>query len=106
MHEFAQYIGIALLMLLWLYVAIKVAFRYIKSRYGKVRTVNARVVDKHTSESFDKYKGNGKHLRYVVVFDIEGKRKAFYVSEFSYGLYRLNETGMLKYQGNRLIDFR
>lgn len=48
---------------------------------------------------------NGKHIRYVIVFEAEGKTLSFYVSEFSFGGYRKGERGKLTYQGGRLIDF-
>ena len=101
MYEKVQTIGILLLMGLCLFVGIKWLIR----RYGPVKTATAKVVDKHKSEVFDKYAGNGKSVRYVVTFEIAGKRKGFHVSEFSYGGYRKGETGTLKYRGNRIIDF-
>ena len=95
----------ALFMGLWLFAAVKVSIRYAKSRWGKVKTVKAKVVSKHILETFSKYKGNGKSYRYVVTFEIDGKKKGFYVSEFSYGGYRVNEKGTLKYRGDKIIDF-
>ena len=105
MGETVQTVGIVLFMGLWLFVAVKVSIRYMRSRWGKVKVVKAKVVDKHTLENFSKYKGNGKDTRYVVTFEIEGKKKGFYVSEFSYGGYRRNETGTLHYRGDKIIDF-
>ena len=37
--------------------------------------------------------------------EIAGKKKVFYVSAFSYSGYRQNETGTLRYRGDRIIDF-
>ena len=31
--------------------------------------------------------------------------ESFYVSELSYGGYRVGESGTLKYRGDRIIDF-
>lgn len=101
MHEKLQTIGIILLMALWLFVGIKLLLR----RLGPVRTVKVKVIDKHKAETFSKYNGTGKAVRYVVTFEIDGKRKGFYVSEFSYDGYRKGETGTLKYKGDRIIDF-
>ena len=101
MHEKLQTIGIILLALLWIFVGVKLLLR----RLGPVRTVKAKVLDKHKTETFSKYNGTGKAMRYVVTFEIDGKRKGFYVSEFSYGGYRKGETGTLKYKGDRIIDF-
>lgn len=102
MYQYVEWFFIGLVLILQLVVA----FKFLRGRFGKVKTVKARVVDKHTVESFSKYSGNGKHIRYVVVFEIEGKKKGFYVSQFSYGGYRRNEKGTLKYQGDRLLDFQ
>lgn len=77
----------------------------IKNRYAPVKTVKAVVVDKNKVESFSKYSGNGKSEKYVIVFSIDGKKKSFYVSQFSYNGYRVNEKGTLKYKGDRLIEF-
>lgn len=105
MYEILQYIAIGLLLALTLFVQIKLAVRFLRGRYGKLHTEKARVVDKYKSETFSKYRGDGKHTRYVVVFEIRGKKKGFYVSEFSYSGYRRNETGTLQYRGDRIIDF-
>ena len=101
MYEKVQTAGIILLVALWVFAVIKSLLR----RSGPVKTVKARVVDKHTAEYFSKYSGTGKTVRYVVTFEIGGKRKGFYVSEFSYGGYRKGETGTLKYKGDKIIDF-
>ena len=102
MYEELQTIIILLLIGLCLFAGGKWLIR----RYGPVKTVKAKVVDKYKAEAFSKYTGNGKTIRYVIVFEIAGRRKGFYLSEFSYGGYRKGATGMLKYQGNRIIDFR
>lgn len=75
----------------------------ISYKFSPVRTVRAKVVDKSKVEFPSKY---GTNTKYTVVFQTEGgKRLSFYVSEFSYGGYRRGESGMLKYQGNRIIGF-
>lgn len=90
-----------------LYLLAMVSFlsRFVKSRVGKPRTVSAEVVGKQTVERFSKYAATGKSVRYAVTFLAEGKKKSFYVSEFSYRGYRKGEKGKLTYQGDRLIDF-
>lgn len=82
-----------------------VAIRGFKSYFAPVKTVKAEVVAKNKVESFSKYAPNGKHCRYCVVFQAEKKKLSFYVSEFSYGGYRIHEKGTLKYKGNRIINF-
>lgn len=82
-----------------------VAVRLVKKRFARKRTVRAEVIGKQTVEQFSKYAGNGKRMKYVVIFQAEGRKLSFYVSEFSYGGYRKGEKGQLTYQGDRLIDF-
>ena len=106
MSEIVQTIGIVLFLGLWLFAAVKVAVRMVRSKCGKLRTVKAKVIDKNKIEVFDKYKGNGKHTKYVIVFETEGKKRSFYVSEFSYGGYRVGETGTLTYRGDRIVSFQ
>ena len=74
-------------------------------KFGKPKTVKAKVVHKQSSEVFSKYSGTGKAYKYYVTFQINGKRKSFPVSELSYNGYRIGESGALKYKGDRLIDF-
>ena len=78
MYESISMILISLVFALQLFVAIK----FLRGRFGKIITVKARVVDKHTVESFSKYSGNGKHIRYVVVFRSMVRRRAFMFPNF------------------------
>ena len=78
----------------------------VKNRYAPIKTVQAVVIDKNKVETFSKYSGNGKSEKYVIVFSVEGKKKSFYVSQFSYNGYRVNEKGTLKYKGDKLIEFK
>ena len=80
--------------------------RTIKNRYAPIKKVKAVIIDKNKIESFSKYSGNGKAEKYVIVFSVNGKKKSFYVSQFSYNGYKVNEKGILKYKGNKLISFK
>ena len=82
------------------------AGRLLVKRFAPVKTVSAVVIDKQKIESFSKYTGNGKQVKYAVVFSAEGKKLSFYVSEFSCGGYRVGEKGRLTYKGSKLIDFQ
>lgn len=86
-------------------ILLRIVWELIR-RYGPIKTVRAVVVHKQKQETFSKYSGNGKREKYVVTFLANGKKHHFYVSEFSYGGYRLNETGTLKYRADRLISFK
>lgn len=81
-------------------------FRFVKDWLAPVKTVNAKVVDKGKEKLFSKAGAYGRSARYYVVFQAEGKKLSFYVSEFSCGGYRKGETGKLTYKGRRLIDFQ
>ena len=91
--------------ILWLALMIRLFAVALRNAFAPVRTVKATVIDKHTLESFSKYSQDRTHVRYVVVFLAEGKKKSFYVSAFSYQGYHLKESGTLKYKGDRLISF-
>lgn len=79
--------------------------RFICGAFGPTKTTKAVVKRKYVAQSFSKYAGNGVREKHMVVFDVEGKRKSFQVSEFSYDGYRVDEKGMLTYKGNKLIKF-
>ena len=98
-------IAVSLCLVLGSLQFISILVRMLKNRYSPVKTVKAVVIGKNIVETFSKYSGNGKHQKYVVVFSVEGKKKSFYVSQFSYGGYKINEKGTLKYKGDKLIDF-
>ena len=85
---------------------VSVLVKAVKNRYAPIKTVKAVVVDKNKVETFSKYSGTGKSEKYVIVFSVEGKKKSFYVSQFSYNGYRVNEKGTLKYKGDKLIEFK
>ncbi len=94
---------VALSVGLYVLVFIRV---FVKNKLAPQKTVSAVVVNKQINESVSKYAGNGKQKKYVVVFSFDGKKKGFYVSEFSYGGYRVGEKGKLTYKGDRLISFK
>lgn len=96
--------GIVILSL-FMGIGLLAMVRLIANRFAPVKTVSAVVVDKHKAETFSKYSGNGKSEKYVIVFSVDGKKKSFYVSQFSYSGYRVNEKGTLKYKGSKLISF-
>ena len=100
----SHFVGL-LVMAAWFLVMVRIFAKVLKGRFGKPVTVSAEVVGKQTVEFFAKYAPGSKRVRYVVNFLVKGKKKSFYVSEFSYNGYRKGEKGKLTYQGDRLIDF-
>lgn len=105
MLENASNIIALIIFALWILLIVVIAVRFLRNKFAPVRCENAVVIHKQTAENFSKYAGSGKRTRYVVIFSVDGKKRSFYVSEFSYKGYRLNETGKLTYKGNRIIDF-
>ena len=79
--------------------------RIIQSKFGSTKMVKAVVTNKYVSKSFSKYAGNGRNAKYVIVFSVDGKKKYFNVSQFSYEGYHVNETGTLTYKGSTIIKF-
>ncbi len=70
------------------------------------KKAKATVVDKYKLDTAAKIRGNlANPTRYVVVFEINGKCRSLFVSEFSYGSYRKGEKGTLKYRGRKVVDF-
>ena len=99
-------IGSLLVIGIWIVVLANIIIRVVRNKYAPIKTVKAVVVSKHKIETFSKYSGNGKQEKYVVIFSVEGKKKSFYVSPFSYDGYNVNEKGMLKYKGDKIIEFQ
>ena len=85
---------------------VSLLVKAVKNRYALIKTVKAVIIDKNKVETFSKYSGTGKSEKYVIVFSVGGKKKSFYVSQFSYNGYRVNEKGTLKYKGDKLIEFK
>ena len=91
---------------LWILMIVGMIVRIVKNKYGPTKTVKAVVIEKYIKERFSIYSGNGKRENYVIVFSAQGETLSFYVSEFSYGGYEINEKGMLTYKGDQLIGFK
>lgn len=104
-NMFSTVIAVAFLGLL-VFIMIGMIVRAVKQKYGQPQTVKAVVVDKHIEETFSRYSGNGNRERYMIVFSAQGETLSFYVSEFSFGGYQINEEGVLTYQGGQIIDFK
>ena len=95
----------ALFIVVWALVIVRIIIKTFKNKYASVTTVQAVVIDKHKIETFPHYSEIGKGEKYAVVFSVDGKKKSFYVSQFSYDGYEINEKGTLKYKGDQLIGF-
>ena len=101
MPNIMLYVYLALGILVTVSCAIKLG----RNIFSPVTVAKATVVHKQTVETFSKYSGTGKHVKYAVTFSVNGKNRSFYVSGFSYNGYRKGDTGILTYKGDRLISF-
>ena len=84
---------------------IAISISLYRRKWGPIKSVPAQIINKNKFETFSKYSSFGANKNYVIVFSINGKKKSFKVSEFSYDGYKVNEKGTLKYRGNTLISF-
>ena len=84
---------------------IAISISLYRRKWAPIKSVAAQVINKNKFETFSKYSPTGKNANYVIVFSINGKKKSFKVSEFSYDGYKVNEKGTLKYRGNTIISF-
>ncbi|MBE7042136.1 MAG: DUF2500 domain-containing protein [Ruminococcaceae bacterium] len=92
-------LGVAMLLLLMNYYG-KLFFSRTKS--GKAKVIRKDCYEKQT---VSKHPMNFSETVYEVVFLCENKELLFQVSEFSYGNYRVGQTGTLKWKGRKLLDF-
>ena len=102
MSDIINIAAIILFILCWILIIKKVIF----NKYAAVVTVKAKIIDKYKSDIVSKYPGAFKSERYIVVFETKNKKLSFNVSELSYGNYKINEKGNLKYKGNKIISFK
>lgn len=80
--------------------------RMLIAAFSSEKTVSAVVDNKYIGQRVSKYAEAGTSKEYFIVFNINGKKKSFRVSEFSYDGYHVKEKGMLTFKGNTLIDFK
>ena len=102
MHNVINTIAILLFLLCWFLIIRKT----IINKCATVETVKAKVVDKYKHYMVSKYPGTYKQEYYIVVFETKDKKLSFNVSEFSYGNYKINQKGTLKYKGSKIISFQ
>jgi len=95
-------VGILIFVFCWTMIAIK----FFKSRHSSVMSVRATVVDKYIHKPVSRMPGAFAPQSYMIVFMVGNKKLQFAVSEYSYNNYKVKDVGILKYQGNSLIDFK
>lgn len=90
----------------FLLALVRILFRWIRTHFAPVQSVSAKVLEKQILHGFSKYSGTGERRTYQIVFLVEGRKKSFRVSKFSFDGYHPGEEGILTYQADRLISFR
>lgn len=88
-------------------IIVGLLLRIILNKFGNEKEVEAKVLNKQYYQS--RLARKAENFRdedsYVVTFLAGDKKLSFYVSEYSYNGYRINQKGILKYKGTMLIDF-
>ena len=88
-------------------ITVGLLLRIILNKFGNEKEVEAKVINKQYYQS--RLARKAENFRdedcYVVTFLAGDKKLSFYVSEYSYNGYRINQKGTLKYKGTMLIDF-
>lgn len=96
-------VGILFTVLLWGGILL----RLVRNHLSKTIEVPATVVDKQSYTKSVLFRGQAPTEKqvYLVTFLAKGKKQAFEVSKISFDGYAVNQKGILKYQGTRLLDF-
>jgi len=93
--------------ILFLVILIGLVIRLFKDYAGKTKTVMATLANKSdfSYEVVSKF-GSSEKTNYTLTFEFEGITKEFSVSYFVYDSFEIGESGILKFKGNRYIDFQ
>ena len=94
--------------LVGLIILLGILIRVVKNTIAKEKSVHAEVVNKQYYQYRVIRKQSNPYDEgcYIVTFRIGDKTLSFDVSEFSYNCYKLNQRGILRYRGSRIIDFK
>ena len=88
-------------------IIVGLLFRIILNKFGNEKEVEAKVLNKQYYQC--RLARKAENFRdedsYVVTFLAGDKKLSFYVSEYSYNGYTINQKGTLKFKGTMLIDF-
>lgn len=104
-EKLSQILNVGLMILIFI-CFISIIIRFVKNKNADVKTVDAVVLEKYISKTPSRYQSVANNEKYVVVFQAEGKKISFAVSEFSYEGYKIKEKGKLTYKGDKIIDFK
>ena len=88
-------------------ITVGLLLRIILNKFGNEKEIEAKVINKQYYQS--RLARKAENFRdedcYVVTFLAGDKKLSFYVSEYSYNGYIINQKGTLRYKGTMLIDF-
>ncbi len=89
-------------------IIICVIARIFSNHLFNEKEVKAMVINKQSYDKqiYRKSQAPFTKKEYVITFQCGNKIRHFDVSELSYGSYRINQKGILRYKGSRLIDFK
>ncbi len=90
-----------------LFLLCGILLRLFKDLFAVEKQVQARVTDKqkYSHQSVGHLQAPRTEEKYIVTFQCEKGKLHFEVSPFSYEGYKINQTGVLKYKGSRIISF-
>ena len=88
-------------------IVIGIIIRVIINLITKEKSIKATVIDKQSYDKqiYTKSQAPFTRKEYVITFLCGNKKRYFNVSELSFGNYKVNQKGTLKYKGNQIIDF-
>ena len=89
-------------------IMIGVITRICSNYFSKEKEVKATVINKQSYDKqiYGKSQAPFTKKEYVITFQCGNKKRHFDVYELSYGSYRINQKGILRFKGSRLIDFK
>lgn len=94
--------------LIGIIIVIGIFGKILINTFSKEQSIKAELVDKQCYDKriYSKRQAPYTKKEYVITFLCGNKKKYFNVSESSFKNYRVNQKGMLKYKGNKIIDFK
>ncbi len=85
-------------------IMVQLIYRYFSKEKQEIATVIKK--QSYDKQVYRKNEASFVKKEYVVTFQCGNKQRHFEVSELSYCNYKVNQKGMLKFKGSRLIDFK
>ncbi len=85
-------------------IMVRLMYCYFSKEKQEIATVIKK--QSYDKQVYRKHESPFLKKEYVITFQCGDKKRHFTVSEFSYGNYKINQKGVLRYQGSRLIDFQ